>query len=381
MAPPFEANWATLELEGVAAFLNRELEEGLTWEAKGSHEIRPEQIRKAVSGFANAIGGSLILGAERDGGAWRLPGFDFPGGEAKPWLSNIIRELTPVPRYDIKVFSTTNSRLVAIVAVEPIDVPPCMSGGSVFERVSGQTIPVTDPRVLRELFSRGEATRERALELARWAASTIYVRPLSVLNVPFVTPAEAEQPRLRQALGLAIAPVSWPSASGRAVLRASYAERLRMLLAAREVGGLRPPPATAEPSRASVQAVLTAHYGRWVVRVYAQGAAAVTFSSERFGDEGMPIRVADVMSELASAWTLAAGALENAGAAGEAFLALHIQSPLYPPHEGTRISPPPTVDIARAIVIGTPTEAELDSIRRELEREAGYPTWEPEPGD
>lgn len=38
----------------------------------------------------------------------------------------------------------------------------------------------------------------------------------------------------------------------------------------------------------------------------------------------------------------------------------------------------PTMDVARAVMLEPPEEDELESIRRELEREAGYPSWEPE---
>jgi len=83
MAPPFDSAFATLTLAQLQEFLDRELEEGLTWEAKGPYEPRQDQVRKAVSGFANAIGGVLILGAERDGDTWRLPGCQFPGGRRR----------------------------------------------------------------------------------------------------------------------------------------------------------------------------------------------------------------------------------------------------------------------------------------------------------
>ena len=73
--------------------------------------------------------------------------------------------------------TSTDGSLVAVVVVEPIDVPPCMSGGSVFERVSGKTVPVTDPAVLRSLFARGEAARESAAKRARSTAADIYVAP------------------------------------------------------------------------------------------------------------------------------------------------------------------------------------------------------------
>jgi hypothetical protein len=123
------------------------------------------------------------------------------------------------------------------------------------------------------------------------------------------------------------------------------------------------------------------HYGSWVIRVYRRGAAAVAFLSERLGDLTEPIRVGDVMSELEPAWKLAAGALEAVGAAGEARLALRLPTTFQPPLEGARFVTPPDVELAREVTVGPPTEAQLDSIRRELEREAGWPTWEPEPDE
>jgi hypothetical protein len=55
-----------------------------------------------------------------------------------------------------------------------------------------------------------------------------------------------------------------------------------------------------------------------------------------------PIVVTDVMSERAPAWKLALGALQGVNAAGEALLALSVQSPLYPPPESNvRVSRPP----------------------------------------
>lgn len=85
------------------------------------------------------------------------------------------------------------------------------------------------------------------------------------------------------------------------------------------------------------------------------------------------------MTELAPAWRLAAGALKAAGAAGDAFLALHHQTTHIPDTGDWTMGSTPTMDVARAVMLEQPEEHELDSTRRELEREAGYPSFEPEP--
>jgi hypothetical protein len=36
------------------------------------------------------------------------------------------------------------------------------------------------------------------------------------------------------------------------------------------------------------------------------------------------------------------------------------------------------MDVVRTVSIGPPSDPELASIKRELEREAGYASWEPE---
>lgn len=122
--------------------------------------------------------------------------------------------------YDVCVFPV-GERLVAIVAVEPIDVPPCVSDGSVYVRVSGQTVPVTDPTMLRSMLERGEAARKRAFDSAQSAARAVYERPLAVSYVPLMTDAEYET-KARPLFGLALAPVSWPAPCRAAVQRQSF---------------------------------------------------------------------------------------------------------------------------------------------------------------
>jgi hypothetical protein len=61
--------------------------------------------------------------------------------------------------------------VVIVVQVEPVAEPPCMTPqGRVYERVSGETVPVEDPALLDRLFRRGEHARGRAEQFARRAA-------------------------------------------------------------------------------------------------------------------------------------------------------------------------------------------------------------------
>jgi predicted HTH transcriptional regulator len=86
-----------------------------TWEAKGSKQPHGDAVRKAVCGFANARGGVLLLGAERDArGNWSFPGFAWQTDEPGTWLSSIISTgLSPAPRVGIEVFDRGEGRKAA----------------------------------------------------------------------------------------------------------------------------------------------------------------------------------------------------------------------------------------------------------------------------
>jgi hypothetical protein len=278
-----------------------------------------------------------------------------------------------VPRYDVKVFPTsTEGQLLAVVAVEPIDVPPCMSGGTVFVRVAGQTVPVLDPALLRSLFASGDAARERAAKLARTTATSIYKNPLPTPEMYALVPAE--EPAARVAFGLALAPVGWSAARGRIVFTPRFSEALQELVAAAGETFERTTPAALDVSRAWVQGTKSVFHGAWVARVYARGAAAVAFSSDQLGEH---IRPHEVMHRLEKASKLAADLMAAAGAEGEARLALHLETTRYPPSGPARLVSNPQIDVTRPAAIDEPSVEELDSIRRELEREAGQPSWEP----
>jgi hypothetical protein len=59
--PPWDVPWEQLVLEDLRAFFAHAGDEGLTWEAKGTELIHRKEIRRHACGFANQLGGYLIL--------------------------------------------------------------------------------------------------------------------------------------------------------------------------------------------------------------------------------------------------------------------------------------------------------------------------------
>lgn len=179
----FGVSWADLQRSHVEGFLDEAGEEGVTWEAKGGGEDqsrpRPGSLRKAACGLANQIGGYLIIGASRKDGKWRLDGIEAPTEEPKLWIGQILRRLQPVPRFEVsEAFEVADGKVAIVVKVEPVAVPPCMTpDGRVFERVSGETLPVEDPVLLDRLLRRGEHARGRAEHFARRAAERAIALP------------------------------------------------------------------------------------------------------------------------------------------------------------------------------------------------------------
>lgn len=167
-----------LTVADLGAFFSDAPSEALEWEAKS--ELNAGSIRKQVCGFANSHdGGYLVLGIQdpKQGGTWGLEGVVFPGGDAPDYVTNLIAtgpaRVTPYPDgLDVRALDVGDGKQIAVVAVPPVPVPPCMTGGAVFERVSGKTIHVEDPARLAALFGRGDAARGRAAQLAETAAES-----------------------------------------------------------------------------------------------------------------------------------------------------------------------------------------------------------------
>ena len=171
----FGVEWEELALNHVEEFLAGAGREALTWEAKGTN-LRREHITKQVCGFANAVDqGFLLLGLEFRDDEWQATGLDFPGGDPPVWVSNVVREtLRPRPTIDVQSWDVGDGKHVAVVRIDPVAEPPCMTtGGQVYERVTGETISVGDPTDLRALYERGSTASSRAEHAALRAMESI----------------------------------------------------------------------------------------------------------------------------------------------------------------------------------------------------------------
>ncbi|MGH2885863.1 MAG: hypothetical protein ACRDPA_24745, partial [Solirubrobacteraceae bacterium] len=164
--------WTELRLDDVRDFLDAAGPEPLLWEAKGGEPSKGE-VRLQVCGFANNHeGGFLILGAPQAGNGWELDGMEFPT-DPTTWVTDVVGNgaVRPYPDgLDTKAFVVADRRHLAVVRILPIATPPCNTGGRVYERVSGQTIPVREPLRLAALFARGDEARQAADTRSQLAA-------------------------------------------------------------------------------------------------------------------------------------------------------------------------------------------------------------------
>lgn len=87
--------------------------------------------------------------------------------------------LKPVADTAAWLFATLpDGRVVAIVEVEPLSQTPCMtSDGQIFERVSSETRRVTDPTRVAELFARGQEARAAAEARAARVMDQMFAHP------------------------------------------------------------------------------------------------------------------------------------------------------------------------------------------------------------
>jgi hypothetical protein len=164
----FDVPFWELTLEELKGFLSSADAEPLLWEAKGT-KLDSHEIRKQCGGFANAErGGYLFLGVSREGqGPWQLEGFEFPDHEPERYVTSCLQEgLRPVPSYDVRAFDVGPGRHVAVVEITPLLAGPCITRGTVYERVAGATIPIRDPSRLGALYSRGTSSHAQAANAA-----------------------------------------------------------------------------------------------------------------------------------------------------------------------------------------------------------------------
>jgi hypothetical protein len=399
----FRVPWSRVELEDIRAFLDEaQDDEGVTWEAKADDDelrTRPSgedpgrlgkhTIQKAVSALANQIGGYVILGARWDKEArqWLLPGFVSPEPEAKTWLENVLANLRPAPRFELRLWHITRDRWLAVIKVDPVDEPPCMTPlGLIYERVSGKSVRVTDPALLDRLFRRGRERRVGAQQFAERAA------------ILAVGPADRKRPWSVK-LALAMAPLGRETeeVSSRLFVP-SFSEALREALARFVPKGEEPKvrvtPAQSSLTAASVvESARGVNWSEWVLTAHWTGAvvASATFSVS----EVPGLNAFDEV--VLPAWREIVPLVERLGGYGPAHLTLVARRAPEPtedmidgafvareqqpqPPKGNIFAKLPDGDtvIGRWVSVEEPTHDVLASMQREFERAAGRAALEAE---
>ena len=381
----FRVPYEALRLDDVRKFLSDAGNEGITWETKGPRPDRPDDplhprhIREAACGIANSLGGFIILGATQaeSGGEWSLPGVRINHPEPGTWIDDVIGTLRPRPRIrDPQVWPLDNGRLVGVIEVEPIAVPPCMTpGGEIYERTSGKTVRVTDPLVLARLMDAGVAARVRAE--AGTVAAIEGLRPWTQdksVNVYVTLCATGYNEDISRRLFADATPTD-----------PAMAHRIDDIVSAQ----LKPDRYHQGPSAISRIVRQDAHIHftgpgafandpkggdhLWVVRCAWDGSAGVRCAGNE-PDIGIDLLLGDL---IVPAWHVASEIVPLLGGIGPAHLRIDILDGfnLLGAHMGP-LRWPRTV-VQRWLDDPAPSDEVVESIRRELLRAAGHTAWEP----
>jgi hypothetical protein len=355
---PFGAVWADLTLEHLEAFLDGAGDEPLTWEAKadGDQPLNRGTVRKAICAFANSdLGGYLILGAARVGDVWQLVGLSRPPPDLSAWISGIARDVRPTPAVDVKTWPKTAKRgVVAVVWVPTVPEPPAMTNdGVVYQRVSGASPAVTDGRVLASLFAKGEAARSAAEQIAERAVTNAVPVEGRGLNSMYATFGFAATggPKDRSAV-LFSAPMI-------ATIERAAEDLYGSAESTHPSRWLRDPVrATMQQDHVAIRVErLDGHVAELTVGW--DGSVAVAFAAKSDAEE--PLLYVATREMVKHAWTAAATILEAYGATGQVHLAMVTWERV----------PDSIVEVGRWTDVRAPTEDELASVRRELQRAMG----------
>jgi hypothetical protein len=87
-------------------------------------------------------------------------------------LGDAERGVRPLPDFAVAAWTAPRGH-VAVVRVRPTTMPPCITNGTVYERLPGKTPPVRDPSRLANFFARGDQARANAEARADRAAFAV----------------------------------------------------------------------------------------------------------------------------------------------------------------------------------------------------------------
>jgi hypothetical protein len=369
----FPTPWLDLSLPVLKAFLSSAEPEPLQWEAKGTN-LDAHAVRKAANAFANSVdGGFLILGADEDKKAadrscrWTVAGMQFPD-DPKLWIVATIKDgLRPVPAIDIVTFDADEGGHVAVVWVPPIDDPPCVNRGTVYERLPGRSEPVKDPLRLAALYARGQRARDTALSNSVTSATSLIGGRLAL--------PDAKTGTVRFSVAVCHVAHTHADIASR-LFRASFTQELQQVLRPLVQGG----PVAGRLSGAMSQDAVTAQgvdaFGEkaWDIRASWDGAVAVCFDS--LADSST--HPESLAQSISSAWTTALQLAEKLGGQGDHFAAVRLSGRELVRSVQDQRDPTELPLLTRGPQLSAPSQDTTEHLAREIARIAGQRAYEPE---
>jgi hypothetical protein len=368
MDTPFGVDWDELNLPSLRQYLAGAEHEPLLWECKGK-KLHPASVRKAVCAFANGHDpGYLILGAEESGDGWKVTGFAFPE-EPPKWVSETVRDgVRPYPLLDVKAWpiAENSKRPVAVVRVEPVATPPCNSGGTVYERISGASVSVKDPTRLANLYTRGDNARRDA----QGNADTLAGELINDMTHP-------DGMNIYSRFALALSATGNPADIGSRLFTESYELNLREIVKRRlsAVEG-RDPGTNTELQQDSLKLWTTrpdqmACRKLWTVRVHWSGTVAIQYQTPH---QPAPV---DALADgaITDAWIAASELIGALKGYGPSYMTLRIYGAT-----GTRDRWGNSLEatVRQGPVELPPVTTVVARVKRELQRAAGDAVYEPD---
>ncbi len=352
----FEKNIHELDLDDIRALVENADSETLYWEAKGAGAPTKELARTACA-FANGHATGYLLYGVKDK-TWEFEGVELPD-EAATWISNVLKtRLSPLPTFDAQAIPLEGSRVILVIEIDPLPDPPCISSGSVYERLPGQTRVVDDANRLADLYRRGETAHKMARSVAdqmteKLAGDRTTGQQLAVTD-----------PRFE----MGVAAIGRVQDMNRILFSRQFRSDLQEAITEHLLDG-----SGQDPYFSVTQSTLTGvgtnvgnlrYIQEWQVEVNWVGAVGI-----RYWTQIKPARVDQLIENRASqAWSFAQDVLKKLGSYGDTYMGFHF--------DGGRGAEIRKVLARRGPIPMPPTADLLPSIGREIHRAGGEFAYE-----
>lgn len=140
--------WSKLTSDDILVLLDSDNSESFFFEFKEGR-VRPEQLQKEISAFANTYGGYILIGITDKK--------DVAGCEkwTEERVHNVIyNNITPTPDFDIQQFQI-DGKTILVIKIEEGSMPPYItSDGKICERVSSSSMAITNSAKLSQLYAK-----------------------------------------------------------------------------------------------------------------------------------------------------------------------------------------------------------------------------------